>query len=144
MSTLLDHELNRACPKNFAGEARESNQPHDDEGLTARTQVIGKAKGNLAAAVADHFLSLGDECALALATERMGVNEDQPAVVSRYRFVFDGTRASAPGYYGPPPIFKITRNSSLSLATASALMRPTPGTTWAVRSGTRACCRRCA
>lgn len=121
MPTLFDHELNRACPKNFPGEARESNQPYDDEGLMARNQVVRETKGNLAAAVADHFLSLGDECALALASERMGINKDQPAVTSRYKITFDGTRASRPGYTGPPPIFKMTRNSSLSLATASEL-----------------------
>ena len=42
MPTLFDHELNRACPKNFPGEARESNQPYEDEGLMARKQVASR------------------------------------------------------------------------------------------------------
>ena len=121
MPTLVDHARIRAYPKNFPGEARESNQPYEDEGLMARKQVVREAKGNLATAVADHFLSLGDESALALAHERMGINKDQPTVTSRYKIMYDGTRATAPGYTGPPPIFKMTRNSSLNLATASEL-----------------------
>ena len=122
MSTLFNYELNRACPNHdFPGSARESNQPNECEGLRAREQVLREAKGNLATAVADHFLSLGDECALALASERMGISKDQPAVITRYKITFDGTRARVPGYTGPPPIFKMTRNSSLSLATASEL-----------------------
>ena len=121
MATLFDYELNRACPKNFPGEARESTQPYDDEGLRAREQVLRETKGNLAAAVADHFLSLGDECALNHARERMGISKDQPAVITRYKITFDSTRARVPGYKGPPPIFKMTRNSSLSFATASEL-----------------------
>ena len=122
MSTLFNYELNRACPNHdFPGSARESNQPNECEGLRAREQVLREAKGNLATAVADHFLSLGDECALALASERMGISKDQPAVITRYKITFDGTRARVPGYTGPPPIFKMTRNSSLSFATASEL-----------------------
>ena len=124
MATLFDHELIRAYPKNFPGEARESNQPYEDEGLRAREQVLDEAKGNLATAVADHFLSLGDECALGHAIARMGISKDQPTVTSRYKIVYDGTRATAPGYTGPPPIFKMTRNSSLGIGQASELFDP--------------------
>jgi hypothetical protein len=124
MSTLFNYELNRACPARFPGEARESNQPNEGDGLRARKEVLSNAKGNLATAVADHFLSMGDTCAKALAIERTGIDEHQPNVQSRYKFTFDGTRARVPGYRGPPPIFKMTRNSAMRLEKVGELFDP--------------------
>ncbi len=124
MSTLFNYELNRACPARFPGEARESNQPNEGDGLRARKEVLSNAKGNLATAVADHFLSMGDTCALALATERTGIDEHSPAVISRYSISFDGTRARVPGYTGPPPMLRITRNSAMRIEKVGELFDP--------------------